>query len=320
MTFAYTRVATAADAATALSDERFSLPVLKAGGMDLVDHIKEGLMAPDYVIDVRGLRTAMGPGTIPATMTLAEISESREIAQRAPVLAHACGSAATPHVRNVASAAGNILQRPRCWYYRNATFNCLKKGGHKCYAVEGDNHYHAVFGDGPCYIVHPSNLAVALAVLDAKVHVQRGDASHAIAIGDFFHLPLDGLRSEHNLEAHDVVTHIEYSAAPASGFHAIKHKQSFDWPLVMAAVALDLDGDVIRAARVCAGAVAPIPWRLPAVEAALKGVRVRDGSAIDKACAASRDGARPLSQNGYKLHLLPVALRRALMEAVEAGT
>lgn len=316
MSFAYVRARTVVDAHDHVTNDRYVAATLKGGGMDLVDEMKEGLISPDLLVDVRDIPAPKRSGhAIGAATTLSEIAESSDIQSHAPVITHACGSAATPQVRNVATAAGNLLQRPRCWYFRNQTFDCLKKGGHKCFAVEGDNHYHAIFGDGPCYIVHPSNLAVALMVCDAKVNVSNGEQERAIPIGEFYHLPADGLRTEHDLSGDDVVVDITYSAAPNSGFHAIKHKQSFDWPLVMAAVALDLDGTTIRSARVCAGAVAPIPWALPRVADALAGVDLDDRSALDRACAISRDGARPLAHNAYKLHLLPVAIRRAVLEA-----
>jgi xanthine dehydrogenase YagS FAD-binding subunit len=308
------------EAAGLLTDKRFTLPMLKAGGMDVVDHLKEGLIDPDLLIDVRKLSAGppvSGEGAglrILASATLAQIAASSVVQQSAPVVAQACVSAATPAVRNVASAAGNLLQRPRCWYYRNEQFDCLKKGGPTCYAVEGENKFHAIFGDGPCHIVHPSNLAPALYVTEGVVHV-IGGKRESVKITDLFHMPDKGVRSEHNLEPGEVVTHLTLSPKPKSGFYAVKEKASFDWPLVAAAVALALDGDKIRMARVCAAAVAPVPWPLPAVEQALVGVDVGDEAALTKACALASQGAKPMSQNSYKTTLLPVAVRRAVLRA-----
>ncbi len=319
--FAIARPESFAQAAEVMRDGRFSLPVIKAGGLDVVDHLKEGLVAPDALVDVKPLgggrverrdgRLAMDAGT-----TLANLGDAALVRENAPVLAQACGSAATPQVRNVASAAGNLLQRPRCWYYRNATFDCLKKGGATCYAVDGENAYHAIFGGGPCHIVHPSNLAVALSVLDGAVAVVDGTgAERRVPIAELYHLPDRGVRDEHDLAADEVVTEITCAMAPASAFYAVKHKQSFDWPLVMAAVALELEKGAIRSARVCAGAVAPIPWPLPAVEEALAGVRIDDDEALRGACARAAEGARPMRDNAYKVKLLPVAVRRAVLRA-----
>ena len=323
--FAIARARTFAEAGELLADKRFSLPVLKGGGMDLLDMMKEGLIEPDALIDVRGARAegAKGPVSdggaagglrIEAGATLAEIAAWPLMAKAAPVLVQACSSAATPQVRNVATAAGNLLQRPRCWYFRNDQFECLKKGGPTCYAVEGENKYHAIFGDGPCHIVHPSNLALALMVCGAEVHLANSKRK-SVKIGELFHMPDKGVRSEHTLEPGEMVTHITFTAAPASGFYAVKEKQSFDWPLVAAAVALTLDGDTIKGALVCAGAVAPIPWMLPKVGAALQGVKVTDDAALAKACAVSVEGAKPMSDNSYKLKLLPVAVKRAVLRA-----
>jgi xanthine dehydrogenase YagS FAD-binding subunit len=306
-----------------LVDGRFSLPVLKAGGMDLVDHLKEGLAEPDLLVDVKRLRRAGarapigrdgGRLAIEATATLTEIAASPEITTSAPVVAQAVGDAATPQVRNVATAAGNLLQRPRCWYYRNEQFDCIKKGGFMCFAAEGENRYHAILGGGPCYIVHPSNLAPALRVCGGTVHVVGGERE-TITIADLYHLPGKDAQSEHDLAPGEVVTHISLDSAPASAFYAIKEKQSFDWPLVAAAVALEIDGDRIAAARVCAAAVAPIPWPLPYVEEALAGVSLDDDAGLRAAAATSIDGALPLADNAYKTKLLPVAVRRAVLKA-----
>ncbi|MBT8485934.1 MAG: xanthine dehydrogenase family protein subunit M [Phycisphaerales bacterium] len=320
--FAFARPASFAEAGELLADRRYSLPVLKAGGMDVVDHMKEGLLEPDLLIDIRATgvrpagisRTDDGGLRIGAMTTLAEIAASPIVRATAPVVADAAGSAATPQVRNVATAAGNLLQRPRCWYYRNEQFHCLKKGGHTCYAVEGENKFHAIFGGGPCHIVHPSNLAPALAVCGGRVHLTGGDRP-SLSIDDLYHAPAQGVWSEHELEKNEIITHITIGPASRSGFYAVKEKQSFDWPLVMASVMLRTQGSSITAARVSAGAVAPIPWRLPAVEAALAGVRVDDDAGLRKACAGAADGANPLSDNAYKASLLPVAVRRAVLRA-----
>lgn len=322
--FAFARPGSFKEAAALVADKRFTLPVLKAGGMDVVDHLKEGLLEPDVLIDVLRLKSEDSPGAvgfqaaesvvrIEAATTLAVLARLI-VPVRAPVVAQACESAATPQIRNVATAAGNLLQRPRCWYYRNSQFDCLKKGGATCFSVDGENRYHAIFGDGPCHIVHPSNLAIALHVCDAVVHVVGGGRG-SVRIADLFHLPDTGVRSEHALEPGEVVTHITFKAAPKSAFYAVKEKQSFDWPLVMAAAVLEIEGGTIKSARVCAGAVAPVPWPLPKVEAALKGVKVSDNAALEKACALAVEGAKPMSDNAYKVKLLPVAVKRCIQKA-----
>ena len=292
--------------------------------MDIVDHMKEGLQAPDLLIDVRrlGSRTAISISgdtiLFDASVTLARLAESSFIQKNAPALAQAAASAATPQVRNVATAAGNLLQRPRCWYYRQAQFDCLKKGGDRCYAVQGENKYHAIFGGGPCHIVHPSNIAPALMLGDATLHLTGGDRE-MLAVRDLFHLPESGVKSEHTLQPDEVITQISMKTISRSGFYAVKEKQSFDWPLVFAVASLDVEDAKIRNARVVVGAVAPVPWELPDVAAALDGVHVLHEDIIDEACALATRGAEPMSDNAYKLKLLPVAIRRAVQQAATGG-
>lgn len=300
-----------------------ALPVLKAGGMDLLDQMKEGLIAPDRMTNFRhvkdpSLRRISG-GTIGPLVTLADIASSETLRRIAPAIAQAAGAAATPQVRNVATAAGNLLQRPRCWYFRNEQFSCLKKGGHTCYAVEGENRYHAIFGDGPCHIVHPSNLANALAVCAAtiitrKVDIQADAARREIPIDQLYTMPDRNILTESTIEPGEIVVEINYQPAPHSAHYEIREKQSFDWPLVMVSAAVELDGDdsTITAARICAGAVAPIPWRLPAVERALVGVSVDDEAALRRACQLAAQRAKPMTDNAYKTRLLNVAVFRAV--------
>jgi xanthine dehydrogenase YagS FAD-binding subunit len=180
--------------------------------------------------------------------------------------------------------------------------------------VDGENQYHAIFGGGPCHIVHPSNLAIALWVCGGNVF-RMGRDRDGFRVTQLFQLPSQNLQSEHVLKPEQIITHMTYEPRPHSAFYAIKHKQSFDWPLVAAAVAVELDGTVIRRAAVCAGAVAPVPWPLSRVEDALRGVDVKNDSALRAACDIAREGATPMSGNGYKVTLLPVAVRRAVRMA-----
>lgn len=319
--FAIAQPKSMAEASRIASDKKYSLAVIKAGGIDLIDHLKEGLIAPDVVVNVRRLQSdkelikvSEAEIRIDAVATLADIVSSAALRAACPALVQSVENAASPAVRNAATAAGNLLQRPRCWYYRNEQFNCLKKGGATCFAVEGENRYHAIFGDGPCHIVHPSNLAPALFVTDATVHMV-GAEQPSLPIRYLYHMPDKGVRSESNLPPGAVITHITCKPMKSSGFYSIKEKQSFDWPVVAAAVALELDGTTITKATVCAGAVAPIPWELRNVAGALRGVDVSNDAALTKACAAAAVGAKPMTDNGYKVKLLPVAVKRAVLLA-----
>ncbi|HWB20555.1 MAG TPA: FAD binding domain-containing protein, partial [Phycisphaerales bacterium] len=310
-----------------LSDGRYQLPVLKAGGMDVVDHLKEGLIAPDLLINIKRLgrdryeshigwvdEDAKKSLRVLASVTMTEMIDHDLVRENAPVIVQALERAATPQVRNVATAAGNLLQRPRCWYYRNQQFNCLKKGGDACYAVAGENKYHAVFGDGPCHIVHPSNFAPALMVCDGIVHLNGGKRD-TLPIASLYHMPNEGVRTENTLQSGEIITHISFTPKPTSGFFAVKEKQSFDWPLAMCAVSLEMNGDTIQSAMIVAGAVAPIPWSLPHVAEKLAGKSINDGAALRAACELSVRDARPMTDNAYKLKLLPVVVRRAILRA-----
>lgn len=299
----------------------------KAGGVDVVDHLKEGLADPTHLNNLLAIEDdslrRIESGTLGALVTLAQVAQNPTIQREARVLAMAAEAAATPQVRNTATVAGNLLQRPRCWYYRNAQFNCLKKGGPQCFAVDGENKFHAIFGDGPCHIVHPSNLALALSVCDGSVVTRRahGKEGRTIVMADLLTMPSRNILGEHVLDSDELITHVTWKSVPYSAHYEIREKQSFDWPLVMAAVSFSLaGGGTISAARVCAGAVAPIPWRLPRVEMALEGLRPDDDAGIRKATAVAAEGARPMTQNAYKAQLLPVAVRRAVRIAAGLET
>ncbi len=310
-------------AAVVAAGGSYKLPVLKAGGIDLLDHLKEGLVAPDAVVNLRGVamsgpavsRTPEGRVRIEAGATLAQIAADPIVLEAAPVLAQAAASAATPAIRNVATAAGNLLQRPRCWYYRHAQFPCLKKGGSTCFAVEGENAHHAIFGPGPCHIVHPSNLAPALAILGGTVHLV-GSKRSTLTMADLYHMPDKGILSEHELQPGEVITHLTFAPEAMSGFHAVKAKQSFDWPCAFACVSVRVEAGTIREAKACAGAVAPVPWMLPRVADALRGVKVDDDAAIAKAASLAAEGATPMRDNGHKVALLVASVRRATLRAL----
>ena len=306
---------------------KYSLPIIKANGLDVLDHLKEGLIEPDALVSIRGLQSDAGPVIrldgqrlrIDASATLAQIGASELIRANAPALADAAMNTAAPQVRNVATIGGNLLQRPRCWYYRNIQFDCLKKGGARCFAVDGENKFHAIFGDGPCYIVHPSTMAPALMTMNATAHLVGGSRTE-IRLTDLFYGPdRGGIRAEHTLEPGEIITHITCDAAPHSGFAAVKEKQSFDWPLAFAAASVTIKANKIAGANICAGAVAPTPWPLPKVSRALEGVAIDDIESITRACDRAIIGAEPMTDNAYKLKLLPVVVRRAVLAAASRG-
>lgn len=302
--------------------------LVKAGGIDVIDRLKERLTEPQTVLN---LRQARRPKTrieersrekaiaIHALATIADVAASEMIQDGFPALAAAAGDAATPQVRNVATVGGNLCQKPRCWYYRSRDFHCLKKGGGTCYAVLGDNRYHAIVGAGACHIVHPSNLAVPLLAYGAQVRLVRHEGGRpverAVPLDEFFRVPPNPRHDEHILEPAELIEEVLVplaAAGPHAAYLEVREKQSFDWPLVSCAVNLN---DRNRPGIVL-GAVAPIPWRLERVERLVAG-RLTD-TLIAEARAAAQRRTEPMSGNSYKVPLVG-ALVEAALRAADRG-
>jgi xanthine dehydrogenase YagS FAD-binding subunit len=322
--FAYVNAANQAEAVAAMSKATRGRILPLAGGMDLIGLMKDYVAQPDVLVNVKGLPSAISvPGqgltTIGAAARLVDVAGHAALAKTYPALAHAAESAGTPQIRNMGTVGGNLMQRPRCWYFRNEEFNCLKKGGARCFAVEGENQYHAIFGEGPCHIVHPSSLAVPLIAYGGRVKVVGPEGEREIEADKFFVMPDRNMFGETVLEPTELVTEIVLPVARniSSANYEVKFKQSHDWPIASAAVALRMAGPVVESARVVLGSVAPIPWRSMAAEQVLKGKRIDEAVAWQAAEAALAD-AKPMSGNGYKVQVAKTALRRAIMKATGA--
>ncbi len=301
--------------------------IVKANGIDLLDLLKEGLLKPSKIVslsEVPGLDEVAeekdGGLKIGPMVTLAALFENELVQHRYPALADALGGAASPQIRNVASLGGNLLQRPRCWYFRSQAFRCLRKGGGHCFAITGENQYHAIFNNMPCAIVHPSTAATVLVALGATIELTGPDGTaRRILLEDFFVLPDRDVQRENDLKPQEILTAIRLPK-PSAGLRMAHIKQgekdSFDWPIADVAVALDLDaGGTCRRAAIVLGAAAPVPHRAIAAEAALVGKRI-DENAAAEAGRAALEGATPLSKNGYKLPLFETVVRRAIIKAV----
>jgi xanthine dehydrogenase YagS FAD-binding subunit len=294
--------------------------IFKAGGIDVLDHLKEHLVEPPRLVDLKsvpGLREiapqADGSLRIGPLATLAEVAAHAGVRQTHPALAQACGEAASPQIRNVATIGGNVLQRPRCWYYRQESYKCLKKGGDVCFAVGGENRYHAIFGGGPSYAPHPSNAAVPLVAYGAQFVLEGEKGPRTVAAGEFFVPPSKDPERENQIQPGEVLTEIRVPSAQGwrSAYRELRERAAFDWPLVAAATAVRIDGGVVKEARIVLGAVAPIPWRSARAEQALVG-KALDAAGVAAAASAAIVGAAPLSDNGYKVGLLQVILKRTL--------
>ncbi len=303
------------------------ISVVKAGGIDLLDLLKEGLLAPAKVVNLKevpGLDRVVeeegGGLRIGPMVTLASLADHPLLQRRYAALAGALRGSASPQIRNVATLGGNLLQRPRCWYFRSQAYRCLRKGGGHCFAITGENQYHAIFNNTPCAIVHPSTIATVLVALDATVELtDAAGATRQLALEDFFVPPERDLQRENDLKPREILTAIRLpKLSPGLRLAHVRQgeKDSFDWPLADVAVALDVDQDGgCQRAAIILGTAAPVPHRAKTAEAALTGKRI-DEDAAAEAGRAALDGATPLSKNAYKLPLFETLVRRAILKAV----
>ena len=318
--FAYVNAANEKEAVAALGTERGAVMPI-AGGMDLLALMKDYIAQPDRLVNVKNLdrtirKTPDGGLRIGAAVTLAELASHADAAKLYPALVQSAAEVGTPQIRHAGTVGGNLNQRPRCWYFRNEEFNCLKKGGSRCFAVDGENEFHAIFGGGPCHIVHPSSLAVPAIALDAKFRIVGPTGEREVAAADYYQLPDRNLFGETVLAPNELLTHVTLPAPGGvrNATYEVRFKQSHDWPLAFASVALSMNGQAIRGARVVMGAVAPVPWRSAAAEAALTGKQMSEQVAMAAADAAVT-GAKPMTQNAYKVQIARTAVKRAIMKA-----
>lgn len=300
------------------------LPRLLAGGTDLLTLMKHDLATPGQLIDIKRLPeldNAIAPSTqgtrIGALTTLAQLEDDPVIRDTHPALAEAAGLAATPQLRNMATIGGNLLQRPRCWYFRNDKINCWLKGGDDCPAREGENQHHAIFGDSPCVAAHPSDLATALVALGADVHLHGADGERTLPLEEFFIPPTDERRRENVLQQTDVITSITIpnpSATAQSTYLKAMDRKVWAFAQVGVGAMLVIEDQRITGARLVLGGVAPTPWRATEAETLLTGA-VPERELFERVAQVALEGAAPLSRNGYKVPLAKALITRALMAA-----
>jgi xanthine dehydrogenase YagS FAD-binding subunit len=311
-TFTHASPKTVADALTVIGDAKSAnrTVAIAGGGSDMLGMMKERLVTPDVLVRLKGIggldqvKTEKDGVTIGGQITLDSLSRHDLVRKNYRVLAEAAQDVATPQIRNVATLAGNVCQRPWCWYYRNG-FKCFKAGGNTCYSANGENEFHAIFGGGPSYIVHPSDTAPALIALDATFTLAGPSGRRVVKAGDFFALPTVNASRENVLAEGEILESIQLPAARASvrsTYHKVMDREAWTHAVVSAAVVLDMNGSVCRNARVVLGGVAPVPWRLPEVERMLVGQRITPRLAA-QAGERAIVGARPLAKNGYKVPL-----------------
>jgi xanthine dehydrogenase YagS FAD-binding subunit len=292
-----------------------------AGGTDLLTLMKPDLYAPERLVAVRpllprGVTTAADGTTIGAATVLREVAASDVIARRYTALGEAAETAASLQLRNMATLGGNLLQRPRCWYFRNRHIPCWLKGGEECPAREGENRQHAVFGATRCVAVHPSDLAPALLAFDAVLSVAGPLGRRTMTLDELYRLPEDTRRVETTLSENDLIVAVRLPVqdeATRSIYLKAMDRAAFSFALagVAAVVRLGDDNRRIARARLVLSGVAPIPWRAQAAEAILAGAEPKSALFSIAADAALR-GAMPLRQNGWKVPLLRSLIVRAL--------
>jgi xanthine dehydrogenase YagS FAD-binding subunit len=335
--FTYHRPATVATALPLL-DAEWDKAELLAGGTDLLDRQKEYVSQPDKVVSLSGIggpfkeiQSFAPPGAFPPAVTigagvkLVDIAESGLLGAY-PALVTAAAQIAGPQIRNMGTLGGSLCQRNRCWYFRDEHVKCLLKGGKKCYALDGENQYHAVFTQGhPCVIVHPSTLAPPLVALGATAEVAGPKGTRTVAVQKMFQAPTKESQREHTLAANEILLSVTIPVGTPqfarlhNASYEVKQRETCEWPLVQAAVAFHVEQNakVAKGVRVVLGHVAPTPLLSEGAAKALEGKEITEATA-SAAGEAAAEGAKPLSQNAYKVQLLKVAVKRAALLAAGA--
>lgn len=297
-----------------------------AGGTTLVDLMRETVERPDAVVDInalpyRAIDLDAGALRFGSLVRMSDLAADPRVRREFPVIAQALELSASAQLRNMASIGGNLMQRPRCLYFRDVTANCNRRApGTGCAALGGLNRTHAILGvSNQCVATHPSDLAVALVALDAVVLTRDSTGDRRIPVARFFRQPGHTPDREHELQPGELIVGVEVPTRPElrrSGYLKVRDRQSYEFALTSAAVALDIAGGMVRAARVAVGGVATVPWRLPAVERALVG-RAATPELWLSAAACAADGAKPLSDNGFKIELVRRVVARQLQTVAD---
>lgn len=299
-----------------------------AGGTTLIDLMREEVERPERLVDINSLplnyiRAEGQDLVIGALARMSDVAAHPETKRLQPIIAESLLEGASPQLRNMASMGGNLLQRVRCPYFRMLDVPCNKRDpGTGCSAIDGLNAGHAVLGTSDhCVATHPSDVAVALVALDATMRVRGPQGERSFPVEDLFRLPDDTPHLEHTLRPGELIVEIRVPGGPHSRrarYLKVRDRASYEFALVSAAVAMDVEGGVIRTARVAAGGVGTRPWRMRAVEQTLAG-KAPDRAVFQAAARLSTEGARPLAHNGFKVELLPRTIVRALEMAGEVA-
>jgi xanthine dehydrogenase YagS FAD-binding subunit len=325
--FAYAHPATKQEALGLLGPTWNDAAIL-AGGTDIISLMKEHVVIPNRVVSIKGVKEWHGITNTPTEYrigvltTLEEFQAHPLLAKSAPALAQAARGITSPQIRNMGTVGGDLCQRPRCWYFRNGFGLLAKDASGKSLVPNGENRYHAILGnDGPAYFVNPSSLAPAFVAYNATFHLAGPGGERDVKAADFFVIPKNDGDRENVLKPSEVVTHVTLPASVAanrSATYEVHQRELFDWPLATASVSLRIVGGAVRDAKIVLGHVAPVPWPADAAARSLIGKRVTEETAA-AAGEAAVAGAKPLSQNAYKVQLARVCVKRALLAAAKEG-
>jgi xanthine dehydrogenase YagS FAD-binding subunit len=319
--FEYANPTTLQEAVALLAPKWGQADVL-AGGTDLLALLKERLHTPRRVVNIKNIKELegiqkTGAGLrIGALVTFDELANNAEVKAGYRSIAQAAAGVTSPQIRHMGTAGGDLCQRPRCWYYRQG-FGLLGVKDGKSLVQEGENKYHAIFGGGPAYFVSASSLGPALVALGAKVKLVSPKGSRELPVSKFFVIPKDENSREIALMPNEILTEIIVPAGAArTATYEVRQKEALDWPLATASVAVKMNGTRVSTARIVLGHVAPTPWDAADAGKMLAGKAITPEVA-EAAGKAAVEGASPLSQNGYKVQLTRVAVKRALLDAAK---
>jgi xanthine dehydrogenase YagS FAD-binding subunit len=293
-----------------------------AGGTDMLQLLQEGVRSPRELVDITGIgfedvSVAVDGMRIGALARLSDVADDPEVRERFPVVSEALQESASPQVRNMATVGGNLLQRTRCLYFRDAAMPCNRREpGSGCPAQEGENRVNAILGGSPhCIAAYPGDFAVALIAVDAEVVVAGSAGERTILVENLHRLPGDTPHIETVLAPGDLITAIWIPVAAAgrrSGYLKVRDRATFEWAVTSAAISIGMDGEEVIEARVAVGGVGTKPWRLPHVEEVLVGRRL-DRDLARAAGERAADGAEPRGRNAFKVPLLRKTVERAIL-------
>jgi len=318
---------TSKEAAVKLLSSQWGETEVLAGGTDLLSLMKDYVSTPKRVVSLSAVKELKGVEYKPATglrlgamVTLRELLDHADVRKHYPALVEAAEGVRSPQLHSTGTVGGDLLQRPRCWYFRGG-YGLLAQMDGKSLVPDGENQYHAILGNsGPAYFVNPSSFAPILVALGAKVRLHGPEGAREVGLDKFYTTPTSGDQREYDLKPNEILTDILVPAPDGAkmAVYEVRQKEALDWPLAAAAVVLNLDGKSVKSARVVLGHVAQVPWPSPEAEAALAGKSVSE-SVADEAGKAAVAKATPLSKNAYKVQLARVAVKRAVLAAAQGG-